>query len=77
MQKYKVGRLSAFCGAVSAGTAAACGIAFLQGADADYTVCPFFSIWTMRLCSCIISTMQLSPPRRPRAHDSGVQWEPH
>lgn len=35
MQKYKVGRLSAFCGAVSAGTAAACGIAFLQGADAD------------------------------------------
>lgn len=35
MQKYKVGRLSAFCGAVSAGTAAACGIAFLYGADAD------------------------------------------
>ena len=35
MQKYKVGRLSAFCGAVSAGTAAACGIAFLQGAGAD------------------------------------------
>ncbi len=35
MQKYKVGRLSAFCGAVSAGTAAVCGIAFLQGADAD------------------------------------------
>jgi len=35
MQKYKVGRLSAFCGAVTAGTAAACGIAFLQGADAD------------------------------------------
>lgn len=35
MQKYKVGRLSAFCGAVSAGTAAACGIAFLQGADAE------------------------------------------
>lgn len=35
MQKYKVGRLSAFCGAVTAGTAAACGIAFLQGAGAD------------------------------------------
>lgn len=35
MQKYKVGRLSAFCGVVSAGAAAACGIAFLQGADAD------------------------------------------
>ncbi len=33
--KYKVGRLSAFCGAVSAGTAAVCGIAFLQGADAE------------------------------------------
>ncbi|WP_343207835.1 serine dehydratase subunit alpha family protein [Anaerolentibacter hominis] len=33
-QKAKVGRLSAFCGAVSAGTAAACGIAYLQGADA-------------------------------------------
>ena len=35
MQKYKVGRLSAFCGAVSAATAAVCGIAFLQGAEAD------------------------------------------
>ncbi|MEL4861689.1 L-serine ammonia-lyase, iron-sulfur-dependent, subunit alpha [Pseudoflavonifractor phocaeensis] len=35
MQKYKMGRLSAFCGAVSAGTAAACGIAFLQGAGAE------------------------------------------
>ena len=35
MQKYRVGRLSAFCGAISAGTAAVCGIAFLEGADAD------------------------------------------
>ncbi|MBR0153411.1 MAG: serine dehydratase subunit alpha family protein [Lachnospiraceae bacterium] len=35
MQKYKVGRLSAFCGAISAGTAAVCGIAFMDGADAD------------------------------------------
>lgn len=30
-QKAKIGRLSAFCGAVSAGCAAACGIAFLKG----------------------------------------------
>ncbi|MBR1759035.1 MAG: serine dehydratase subunit alpha family protein [Lachnospiraceae bacterium] len=35
MQKYKVGRLSAYCGAVSAGTSAVCGIAFLQGGDAE------------------------------------------
>ena len=31
--KSEIGRLSAFCGAVSAGTAAACGIAYLDGAD--------------------------------------------
>ncbi len=33
--KAKMGRLSAFCGAVSAGCAAACGIAFLEGADLE------------------------------------------
>ena len=31
--KYGIGALSAFCGAVSAGCAAGCGIAFLYGAD--------------------------------------------
>lgn len=35
-QKRFIGNLSAYCGAVSAGTAAACGIAYLQ--DADYDV---------------------------------------
>lgn len=34
-QKRYIGNLSAYCGAVSAGTAAACGIAFLKGADYD------------------------------------------
>lgn len=34
-QKRFIGNLSAYCGAVSAGTAAACGIAYLQGADYD------------------------------------------
>lgn len=34
-QKRYIGNLSAYCGAVSAGTAAACGIAYLQGADYD------------------------------------------
>ncbi len=33
--KYGIGALSAFCGAVSAGCAAGCGIAFLYGADYD------------------------------------------
>ena len=32
-QKRYIGNLSAYCGAVSAGTAAACGIAYLEGAD--------------------------------------------
>lgn len=34
-QKQYIGNLSAYCGAVSAGAAAACGIAFLAGADYD------------------------------------------
>jgi len=34
-QKRYVGNLSAYCGAVSAGAAAACGIAYLNGADYD------------------------------------------
>ena len=34
-QKRFIGNLSAYCGAVSAGTASACGIAYLQGADYD------------------------------------------
>lgn len=34
-QKYYIGNLSAYCGAVSAGTAAACGIAYLNGASYD------------------------------------------
>ena len=32
-EKTSIGRLSAYCGAVSAGCAAGCGIAYLQGAD--------------------------------------------
>ena len=34
-QKTPIGRLSAFCGAVSAGAGAACGICFLRGGDYD------------------------------------------
>lgn len=34
-QKYYVGNLSAYCGAVSAGAAAGCGIAYLHDADLD------------------------------------------
>lgn len=34
-QKTSIGRLSAFCGAVSAGAGAGAGIAYLHGADAD------------------------------------------
>jgi len=34
-QKRYIGNLSAYCGAVSAGAAAACGISYLQGADYD------------------------------------------
>lgn len=34
-QKRYIGNLSAYCGAVSAGAAAACGVAFLNGADYD------------------------------------------
>lgn len=34
-QKRYIGNLSAYCGAVSAGTAAVCGIAYLDGADYD------------------------------------------
>ncbi len=34
-QKTSIGRLSAFCGAVSAGAGAGAGIAYLQGSDAD------------------------------------------
>ncbi len=32
-QKTPIGRLSAYCGVINAGTAAACGIAYLKGAD--------------------------------------------
>ncbi len=34
-QKFFIGNLSAFCGAVSAGAAAGCGIAYLHGAEND------------------------------------------
>lgn len=34
-QKRYIGNLSAYCGAVSAGTAAACGVAYLEGGDYD------------------------------------------
>lgn len=34
-QKKCIGRLSAYCGAISAGAAAGCGIAYLRGADRD------------------------------------------
>ena len=34
-QKTRIGRLSAYCGAVSAGCAAACGIAYLLGESLD------------------------------------------
>ena len=34
-QKYPIGRLSAYCGAVNAGVGAGCGIAYLYGADLD------------------------------------------
>ena len=34
-QKTGIGRMSAYCGAVSAATGAACGIAFLEGADEE------------------------------------------
>lgn len=34
-QKTGIGRLSAYCGAISAGVGAGCGIAYLQGADYD------------------------------------------
>ena len=34
-QKRDIGRLSAFCGAVSAAVGAVCGIAYLEGADYD------------------------------------------
>jgi L-cysteine desulfidase len=34
-QKHYIGNLSAYCGAVSAGAAAACGIAYLTGGDYD------------------------------------------
>ena len=34
-QKTGIGRLSAFCGAISAGVGAACGIAFLEGQGYD------------------------------------------
>lgn len=34
-QKTYIGRLSAYCGAISAGCAAGCAIAYLQGADLD------------------------------------------
>lgn len=34
-QKTGIGKLSAFCGAISAGVGAACGVAFLQGGDLE------------------------------------------
>ena len=34
-QKTPIGRLSAYCGAISAGAAAGCGIAYLKGGDLD------------------------------------------
>ena len=34
-QKTPIGRLSAYCGAINAGAAAGCGIAYLKGADLD------------------------------------------
>ena len=34
-QKSTIGRLSAYCGAINAGAAAGCGIAYLEGGDLD------------------------------------------
>lgn len=44
-QKRYIGALSAFCGAVCAGTAAGCGIAYLHGADYD------------EICRIIVNTL--------------------
>lgn len=53
LQKSKIGRLSAFCGAINAGSAAGCGIAFLQGANYEaitYTLSNALAIVSGVIC---------------------------
>ncbi|MGI5947334.1 MAG: serine dehydratase subunit alpha family protein [Lachnospiraceae bacterium] len=51
-EKTGIGRLSAYCGAVSAGCAAGCGIAYLQGAD--YTAIAHTLVNSLAIVSGII-----------------------
>lgn len=51
-QKTSIGRLSAFCGAVSAGCGAAAGIAYLKGGD--YEVVAHTIVNTLGICSGMI-----------------------
>ena len=51
-EKTGIGRLSAYCGAVSAGCAAGCGIAYLQGAD--YTALAHTLVNSLAIVSGII-----------------------
>ncbi|MBP3610860.1 MAG: serine dehydratase subunit alpha family protein [Lachnospiraceae bacterium] len=51
-QKSGIGRLSAYCGAVSAGCGAGCGIAYLQGGD--YRTVSHTLVNALAICSCEI-----------------------
>ena len=51
-QKTGIGRLSAFCGATSAGCGAACGIAYLQGGR--YEVIAHTVVNTLAICSGMV-----------------------
>ena len=51
-QKTGIGRLSAYCGAVSAGVGAGCGIAWLRGADYD-AICHTLENAVVMISGCI------------------------
>lgn len=64
-EKAGIGRLSAYCGAVSAGCAAGCGIAYLQGADLKAVSTPLSMRWPSFR---VLSAMVPRPAARRRSH---------
>ena len=71
-EKAGIGRLSAYCGAVSAGCAAGCGIAYLQGADLKaVSPTPLSMHWpSFRVLSAMVprpAVWRRSPPAWRRA----------
>ena len=69
-EKTPIGRLSAYCGAISAGAGAGAGIAYLCGGDYDAV------IHTVVNALAVVSGVSAMVPRPPARQRSQLRWRP-